>query len=107
LLTLLTITNHFCTVLFFGLHRLAAFYKSFSNMRKIRLLIIIEQYTKDDALQKEKKRKKKKERKKKRTKNKQNKKQEGGGGGENKVICAHCMKEQFFHMIPLAKRFSQ
>ena len=69
LLTLLTITNHFCTVLFFGLHRLAAFYKSFSNMRKIRLLIIIEQYTKDDALQKEKTEEKKKE------------KSWGGGGG--------------------------
>ena len=71
MLTLLTITNHCCTVLFFGLHRLAAFYKSFSKMRKMRLLIIIEQYTKDDALQKEKPEEKKKEKKK------------GGGGGRD------------------------
>ena len=67
----LIIIDHFCMVLFFGLHRLAAFYKSFSDMRKIRLLIIIEQYTKDDALQKEKEKKKKKKKK----------------------ISAHCMKE--------------
>ena len=63
MLTLLTITNHFCTVLFFGLHRLAEFYKSFSKMRKMRLLIIIEQYTKDDALQKEKPEEKKRKEK--------------------------------------------
>ena len=71
MLTLLITTDHFCIVLFFGLHRLAAFYKSFSDMRKIRLLIIIEQYTKDDALQKEKEKKRKRKKK----------------------ISAHCMKE--------------
>ena len=87
LLTLLIITDHFCTVLFFGLHRLAAFYKSFSNMRKMRLLIIIEQHTKDDALQKEKNGRKKRK--------KENKKGEGGGRGK-KMICAHCMTDFFF-----------
>ena len=67
----LIIIDHFCMVLFFGLHRLAAFYKSISDMRKIRLLIIIEQNTKDDALQKEKEKKRKRKKK----------------------ISAHCMKE--------------
>ena len=48
-------------------------------MRKIRLLIIIEQYTKDDALQKEKKKEKTK------TKTKNNKTRGGGGGGREQI----------------------
>ena len=58
-------------------------------MRKTRLLIITEQFTKDYAFQKEKK-------------------ERGGGGGENIFISADCFEGFFyFYTISLAKQFSQ
>ena len=56
-------------------------------MRKIRLLIIIEQYTKDDALQKEKKERKKRKKKEKNKKQTKQKTRRGRGGREQSDLC--------------------